>query len=160
MGMSANYGAAGDKQEMINLMHGAFDRGVTFFDTAEVYGRLRFAIERSRHSHRLADLAENQNLHLEVTTVVLHPQEIPDSNLTRAFCHLSVRLNSAEFTGQGSEGACLEESRGPKPLVHPHAIHNRKPDGLFQLTSTTPSGLIRHRGFQATSHAMPSGSAK
>jgi aryl-alcohol dehydrogenase-like predicted oxidoreductase len=38
MGMSANYGPAGDKQEMINLMHAAFDRGVTFFDTAEVYG--------------------------------------------------------------------------------------------------------------------------
>jgi aryl-alcohol dehydrogenase-like predicted oxidoreductase len=36
--MSANYGAAGDKQEMINLLHAAFDRGVTFFDTAEVYG--------------------------------------------------------------------------------------------------------------------------
>ncbi len=38
MGMSANYGAARDKQEMINLLHAAFDKGVTFFDTAEVYG--------------------------------------------------------------------------------------------------------------------------
>src|SRR5579875_70057 len=38
MGMSANYGAAGDKQEMITLLHAAFDKGVTFFDTAEVYG--------------------------------------------------------------------------------------------------------------------------
>jgi aryl-alcohol dehydrogenase-like predicted oxidoreductase len=38
MGMSANYGPASDKQEMISLLHAAVDRGVTFFDTAEVYG--------------------------------------------------------------------------------------------------------------------------
>jgi aryl-alcohol dehydrogenase-like predicted oxidoreductase len=38
MGMSANYGPPGDKQEMIALIHAAVDRGVTFFDTAEVYG--------------------------------------------------------------------------------------------------------------------------
>lgn len=37
MGMSANYGPPEDKQKMIKLMHAAFDRGVTFFDTAEVY---------------------------------------------------------------------------------------------------------------------------
>ena len=38
MGMSFGYGPAGDKQEMISLMRGAVERGVTFFDTAEVYG--------------------------------------------------------------------------------------------------------------------------
>lgn len=38
MGMSANYGPSGDKQEMIGLIRAAVDRGVTFFDTAEVYG--------------------------------------------------------------------------------------------------------------------------
>jgi aryl-alcohol dehydrogenase-like predicted oxidoreductase len=38
MGMSANYGAAGDRQEMIALLRAAVERGVTFFDTAEVYG--------------------------------------------------------------------------------------------------------------------------
>ena len=38
MGMSANYGPPADKQEMINLIRAAVDRGVTFFDTAEVYG--------------------------------------------------------------------------------------------------------------------------
>ena len=38
MGMSANYGAAGDRQEMVALMRAAVERGVTFFDTAEVYG--------------------------------------------------------------------------------------------------------------------------
>jgi aryl-alcohol dehydrogenase-like predicted oxidoreductase len=40
MGMSWSYGPAKDKQEMIALIHAAVDRGVTFFDTAEVYGPL------------------------------------------------------------------------------------------------------------------------
>src|SRR5579871_1733570 len=38
MGMSWSYGQAKDKQEMISLLHAAVERGVTFFDTAEVYG--------------------------------------------------------------------------------------------------------------------------
>src|SRR5579872_2964246 len=40
MGMSWSYGPPKDKQEMIALLHAAVDRGVTFFDTAEVYGPL------------------------------------------------------------------------------------------------------------------------
>jgi aryl-alcohol dehydrogenase-like predicted oxidoreductase len=38
MGMSFGLGPAADRTEMIALIRGAFDRGVTFFDTAEVYG--------------------------------------------------------------------------------------------------------------------------
>src|ERR1700726_2936499 len=40
MGMSWSYGPPKDKQEMISLLHAAVDRGVPFFDTAEVYGPL------------------------------------------------------------------------------------------------------------------------
>ena len=40
MGMSGSYGPAKDKQEMIALLRTAVERGVTFFDTAEVYGPL------------------------------------------------------------------------------------------------------------------------
>src|SRR3982751_2650246 len=40
MGMSWSYGPAKDKKEMISLLHAAVERGVTFFDTAEVYGPL------------------------------------------------------------------------------------------------------------------------
>jgi aryl-alcohol dehydrogenase-like predicted oxidoreductase len=40
MGMSSGYGPPKDKQEMTSLLHAALDRGVTFFDTAEVYGPL------------------------------------------------------------------------------------------------------------------------
>src|SRR4051812_32927070 len=40
MGMSWSYGPPKDKQEMISLLRAAVERGVTFFDTAEVYGPL------------------------------------------------------------------------------------------------------------------------
>jgi aryl-alcohol dehydrogenase-like predicted oxidoreductase len=38
MGMSFGYGPPKDKKEMIALLHAAVERGITFFDTAEVYG--------------------------------------------------------------------------------------------------------------------------
>src|SRR6266446_6606221 len=38
MSMSFGYGPAGDKQEMISLIRAAVEHGVTFFDTAQVYG--------------------------------------------------------------------------------------------------------------------------
>jgi len=38
MGMSFSYGPPKDKQEMTTLLHAAVERGITFFDTAEVYG--------------------------------------------------------------------------------------------------------------------------
>jgi len=38
MGLSSGYGPAVDKQDGINLIRAAFERGITFFDTAEVYG--------------------------------------------------------------------------------------------------------------------------
>lgn len=38
MGMSFGYGPAGEKSEMINVIRAAVEQGITFFDTAEVYG--------------------------------------------------------------------------------------------------------------------------
>ncbi|GAB3728420.1 aldo/keto reductase [Spirosoma lituiforme] len=38
MGLSYGYGPATDRQKAINLLRAAFDKGVTFFDTAEAYG--------------------------------------------------------------------------------------------------------------------------
>src|SRR6202042_8353 len=38
MGMSHGYGQPGDKNEMIALIRAAVDRGISFFDTAEIYG--------------------------------------------------------------------------------------------------------------------------
>src|SRR6187401_2025745 len=38
MGMSFGYGPPSDKREMIKLIHAAVEQGVTFFDTAQVFG--------------------------------------------------------------------------------------------------------------------------
>lgn len=38
MGMSYAYGPAADKKQMISLIRTAFEKGITFFDTAEIYG--------------------------------------------------------------------------------------------------------------------------
>jgi aryl-alcohol dehydrogenase-like predicted oxidoreductase len=38
MGMSQSYGPAGDKRDLVALLRSAVERGITFFDTAEVYG--------------------------------------------------------------------------------------------------------------------------
>ena len=38
MGMNFSYGLVQDENEMISLMHQAVEMGITFFDTAEVYG--------------------------------------------------------------------------------------------------------------------------
>src|SRR5246127_5003141 len=38
MGMSFGFGPPADKQEMISLIRVAVERGITFFDTAEIYG--------------------------------------------------------------------------------------------------------------------------
>ena len=38
MGLSANYGPPVERQEGIRILRAAFERGVTFFDTAEAYG--------------------------------------------------------------------------------------------------------------------------
>ena len=38
MGMSFGYGPAHDKKEMISVIHAAVEQGITFFDTAEIYG--------------------------------------------------------------------------------------------------------------------------
>lgn len=39
IGMSYGYGPPADTQEMISLIRAAVERSITFFDTAEVYGR-------------------------------------------------------------------------------------------------------------------------
>ena len=41
MSMTGGYSDKPDRQEMISLIRAAVDRGVTFFDTAEIYGPVR-----------------------------------------------------------------------------------------------------------------------
>ncbi|MGI8737300.1 MAG: aldo/keto reductase [Candidatus Eremiobacter antarcticus] len=54
MGTSQSYGCSPDKQELIALIRAAIDRGITFFDTAEVYGPVKERRTRGR-SERVLD---------------------------------------------------------------------------------------------------------
>jgi aryl-alcohol dehydrogenase-like predicted oxidoreductase len=56
MGMSFGYGPPKDKQEMISVIRGAFERGVTFFNTAEVYGPISM-----KNSYSLGNIAQRKN---------------------------------------------------------------------------------------------------
>lgn len=52
--MVGYYGGKYDKKDMIALIRRAYDKGVTFFDTAEVYGLTPAKSGSARHSHRFA----------------------------------------------------------------------------------------------------------
>ena len=56
MGINFSYGHALDKQQAIDLIRGAVERGVTFFDTAEVYGPFTNEELVARRSHRFATM--------------------------------------------------------------------------------------------------------
>ena len=49
MGMSQSYGIPPDKEAMISLIRTAVERGVTFFDTAEIYGDRKSTRLNSSH---------------------------------------------------------------------------------------------------------------
>src|SRR5712692_829143 len=90
----------------------------------QLAARRCLTVERLCNHCRAAHLTEDQDLNLKVAAVVLHLQQIADSDLTRSLGSLSVGLNPAEFTCPCSERARLEESGGPKPFVHSHPGHN------------------------------------
>jgi aryl-alcohol dehydrogenase-like predicted oxidoreductase len=55
MGMSFGHGPAQDTQEMIALLRAAVERGVTFFDTAQVYGPFTNAVlGRDEHGNPIS----------------------------------------------------------------------------------------------------------
>ena len=56
MGMSFGYGPAGEKQAMISVIRSAVELGITFFDTAEVYGPFtneELVPRASRHRNKI-----------------------------------------------------------------------------------------------------------
>src|SRR5437763_1344289 len=62
MGMSYGYGPAADKRQMISLIRTAVDRGITFFDTAQMYGPYR---NNGHDAHRNRGTAGRQDRRLD-----------------------------------------------------------------------------------------------
>ena len=59
-GMSFSYGPPKDRKEMIALMRTAVERGVTFFDTAEVYGPDRLGLAVGSETVDRADPGDHE----------------------------------------------------------------------------------------------------
>src|SRR6202000_490307 len=91
MGMSFSYGPPKDKKEMTSLLHAAVDRGVTFFDTAEVYGPFtneELVGEALEPFRREAVIATKFGFHTNVGLGALnskpaHIREVVDASLKR-----------------------------------------------------------------------------
>jgi len=90
---------------------------------AQLAARLGLAVEGLRHRRRAAQLAEGENLDLEITALVLHVQQVADADIAGSFGRLPIGGNLAQFTGVSGAGAGFEESGGPKPLVDADAVH-------------------------------------
>src|SRR5713226_9723029 len=102
---------------------------------AQLPARLRLAVKRLCNRSRAAHRAEKQDFHLKVATVVCHSQHVSNPDLARRLGGLLVGLNPTEFTGSCGQGSRLEESGGPKPLVHSHGGHD-----LFSYTTGISGG--------------------
>ncbi len=89
--------------------------GVSFLSQllAQLAARLGFTVKRLRNRGGAAHLTEEQHFHLEVTTVVLHSQQVAHTDFTRGLGALPIGLDSAKFTGARSERARFEKPCSP-----------------------------------------------
>ena len=60
MSISANYGPAADRDQGIEVIRAAHNKGVTFFDTAEVYGHIQTKTLWEKRSHPFATKSLSQ----------------------------------------------------------------------------------------------------
>ena len=79
-----------------------------------------FPVEHLRYRRGTANLAQAQHFDLKLAAVVFDAQKVAGAHLAGGLRRLSVRFDSAEFTGAGSQRAGLEESSRPEPLIDSH----------------------------------------
>src|SRR5262249_23129646 len=83
----------------------------------------RLAIEQLRDRRRAAHFTQSHHVDLEDAAFRLALQPVADLHRVRRLRSLPVRLHAAEFARALRHRPRLEESRGPQPLVDPHAGH-------------------------------------
>ena len=86
---------------------------------------LGLTIERLRDRGRSAYFADGKNLYLEIAAVVLHLQQIAGADFACGFGPDSVGFDPAQLASVSRQGARLEESGCPEPLVDAHAYSTR-----------------------------------
>ena len=109
----------------IVLVHGALADASGFRAVYDILKRqgCQVSLTSQPLTSRAADIADHQHLNIELTAFVFHPHTVSRMHLARSLRLLSVRFNPAQFAGSRRQGARLEESGSPKPLIDSYAIH-------------------------------------
>ncbi len=136
MGMSFSYGPPKDKKEMTSLLRAAVDRGVTFFDTAEVYGPY---INEELVGEALADLPE----HLVIATKFGFDLSGSDNRPCAA------GLNSRpEHIKEAVESSLKRLKVGVIDLLYQHRVDPKVPieDVAGAVKELIQQGKVKHFG--------------
>src|ERR1700730_17463089 len=135
MGMSFGYGPPADKKEMISLIRSAVERGVTFFDTAEVYGPLT---NEELVGEALAPLRDQ-------VVIATKFGFIPDPNGGPRWRGLDSR---PEHIKQGAEASLKRLKTDVIDLVYQHRIDANVPieDVAGAVKDLIHQGKVKHFG--------------
>ena len=107
-------------RQFFKLLHGS---ALRCYFLAELPTGVCFAVERLRDGGGATHFAEQQDLDLKIAALVADSQLVSNADLASGLGGLAVALNAAEIAGACSQGPGLEKSRGPKPFVHSHGVH-------------------------------------
>lgn len=92
------------------LLHGLALGGLLL---AALLALLGFAVERLRHRCRTAEVADAEDLDVEIATFVLDAQHVADVNITGWFGLDFVGPDAADVTGLRCQGTRFEKARRP-----------------------------------------------
>jgi aryl-alcohol dehydrogenase-like predicted oxidoreductase len=140
MGMSFSYGPPKDKKEMISLIHAAVERGVTFFDTAEVYGPF---INEELVGEALAPIRD------QVVIATKFGFEISPDHDPRGMKGTAPRLNSKpEHIKQAVEGSLKRLKIQTIDLLYQHRVDTDVPieEVAGAVKELIAQGKVKHFG--------------
>ena len=90
---------------------------------SEFTARFCFPIQGPSYGRRAAHFAEKQDLDFKIAPLGPNLQDVTNPNFPCRLDELLIGLNSAEFTGSGSQATRLKKSGSPEPLIHPNTGH-------------------------------------
>ena len=139
MGMSFSYGPPKDKQEMISLLHNAVERGITFFDTAEVYGPF---INEELVGEALAPMRE------QVVIATKFGFDLDPSKDPRGMKGLPGLNSRPEHIKEAVEGSLKRLKTDVIDLVYQHRVDPDVPieDAAGAVKDLIQQGKVKHFG--------------
>jgi len=139
MGMSFSYGPPKDKQEMISLLHNAVEQGITFFDTAEVYGPF---INEELVGEALAPMRE------QVVIATKFGFDLDPSKDPRGMKGLPGLNSRPEHIKEAVEGSLKRLKTDVIDLVYQHRVDPDVPieDAAGAVKDLIQQGKVKHFG--------------